>query len=466
MKLQFLGASRQVTGSRYYLEMDGARLLVDCGMFQERQYQERNWQPPPVDPRQIQAVLLTHAHLDHCGLLPRLVQQGFRGKIHSTGPTADLAELILRDSAEIQAEDVAYKKKRHRREGRTGKRPTIPLYTIDDVERTLPRFERTGYGQPVKLGDGVNVTFHDAGHILGSSVLELTARSNGQARRLLFSGDLGQWNRPLLRDPTTFDEADYVVMESTYGDREHKPEADVETQLATIINETVQAGGNVVIPTFAVERAQELMYYLSQLLRNNRIPQVPIFLDSPMAVSVVDVFSRYRDELDHETWQRIRAGDWPLRFPGLKLTGSVEESKAINEVAGSSIIMATSGMCNAGRIKFHLRRNIGRPESTILFVGFQVPGTLGRQILEGEREVRIHGTLYLARARIAQIHGFSGHADRSGLLRWLGSFRRPPEHLFLTHGEESVSLALAEQVKTERQWNVTVPEYQQVAALA
>jgi metallo-beta-lactamase family protein len=269
-----------------------------------------------------------------------------------------------------------------------------------------------------------------------------------------------------LRDPSTFEEADYIVMESTYGDREHKPEGDIETQLATIINETVQAGGNVVIPTFAVERAQELMYYLSRLLRDGRIPPIPIFLDSPMAVSVVEVFSRYREELDQETWQRIRAGDWPLRFPGLKLTGSVEESKAINEVAGSSIIMSTAGMCNAGRIKFHLRRNIGRPESTILFVGFQVPGTLGRQILDGQREVRIHGTMYLARARITQINGFSGHSDRLGLNRWLESFRRPPERLFLTHGEESVSLALAEEVRNQRQWNVTVPEYQQAVELA
>jgi metallo-beta-lactamase family protein len=465
VKLRFFGAARQVTGSRYYLEVNGSRILIDCGMFQERDYQDRNWEASPVSPKKIDAILLTHAHLDHCGLLPKLVHEGYHGPIFTTAPSAELAELILRDSAHIQAEDAAFKRKRHSKEGRRGKYPELPLYDLRDVDRVWPLFETVPYLKPVTIHDGVSATFHDAGHILGSAVVEVMVHHDGQDRRILFSGDLGQRDMPILNDPTDFHQADYLVLESTYGDRDHERKEDVQTQMANVINETIQAGGNVVIPTFAVERAQELMFHISQLVHQKRIPRVPIFLDSPMAIHVTGVFERYAEYLDGETRQLIQSGQSPLRFPGLKMVGSAEESKAINDLTEPAIIMASSGMCTAGRVKHHLRHNIKRPESTILFVGFQVRGTLGRQILDGNREVRIHGILWPVRARVAQIHGFSGHADRSALLRWLSLFRKPPRQLFLTHGEEPVALGLAEEIRQQMHWPVTVPKYLQAVDL-
>lgn len=465
MKLRFLGATRQVTGSRYYLEANGSRILIDCGMFQEHDYLDRNWEPCPVSPKKIDAILLTHAHLDHCGLLPRLHHEGYRGPIFATAPSVDLAELILLDSAQIQAEDAAFKQKRHRKEGRRGKHPELALYDTQDVQRTMSLFESVPYLEQVKIHDGVSATFYDAGHILGSAVVEVMVHENGQEQRILFSGDLGQRDMPILCDPTVFQQADFVVMESTYGDHDHQRDESIQTQLATVINETIQAGGNVVIPTFAVERAQELMFHLSRLIDNKRIPQVPIFLDSPMAVHVTRVFEHHAGYFDEETRHLIRSGHSPLRFPGLKLVSSVEESRAINDLTEPAIIMASSGMCTAGRIKHHLRHNIKRPESTILFVGFQVRGTLGRQLLDGNAEVRIHGLWWPVRARIAQIQGFSGHADRSALLRWLGNLRMPPRQLFITHGEEPVSLDLAEHVRDTMGWPVTVPKYLQAVDL-
>ncbi len=466
MKLQFLGATRQVTGSQYYVQSDGVKVLIECGMFQEREFLARNWEPSPVQPKDLDAILLTHAHLDHCGLVPKLVQEGFRGSIITTGASADLVELILRDSADIQAEDAAYKKRRHRKEGRRSKYPVKPLYTLRDVERTLPLLHHAAYEEVVRVGDDLSVVFHDAGHILGSAMIELRLRENGRPRRLIFSGDIGQWDKPIIRDPTATAEADYVVMESTYGNRDHQQRVgDVESQLAEIINRTIGEGGNVVVPIFAIERAQELVYHLSRLLRAGLIPPVPVFLDSPMAADVTDIFRRHRECFDLEAWQLITAGDSPLSFPGLKMVRSVYDSKKINRHKGSAIIMATSGMCTAGRIKFHLRQNIGRPECTILFAGYQARGTLGRQILDGNPDVRIHGRQRHVKAWVEQIHGFSGHADRGGLLRWLGYFKNPPRRLFLTHGEEDESLALRKSIRDELQWDVTVPEYRQTVEL-
>jgi metallo-beta-lactamase family protein len=465
VKLHFLGANRQVTGSRYCLEVGDTQVMVDCGLFQERAFLDRNWADSPVPPGKIDALLLTHAHVDHCGLIPRLVNQGFRGPIYATAPSVALAEIILRDSAEIQMEDAAQKRERHRKEGRRGRHPEAPLYTEADVDRTLPRFRKASYNKPVEVAPGVAAVYRDAGHILGSAMIEVVVREGPGERRLLFSGDVGQYGKPLMNDPTACTAADDVILESTYGDRNHEDRGEVPDQLAQIVSDTVVRGGNVVVPTFAVERAQELMFHLGRLQRAKRIPEVPVFLDSPMAVDVMEVFGRYREHFDAETWNLISAGERLFDYRMLRLARTVEESKAINRLSEPAVIMATSGMCTAGRIKHHLRQNLPRAESTILFVGYQGQGTLGRQILDGQREVRIHGRPWPVRARIAQVYGLSAHADRAALLQWLGYFRQPPRRLFLTHGEESVSLGFAEHLRGTLGWNVSVPEYRECAEL-
>ena len=459
MRLRFLGATRQVTGSRYLLEVSGLRLLVDCGLFQEREYLGRNWEPSPVSPGTIDYILLTHAHLDHSGLIPKLVREGFEQAILTTEASKDLAKIVLRDSARIQEEDAAFKRKRHARERRKGPYPVVPLYTAQDVEAALPLFRGVAYDEGVSLNERVSVSFRDAGHILGSAMLELNVRLNGEARTVVFSGDVGQWDKPLIRDPTVFERADYVVMESTYGGRDHDPAGEIDDQLCEIINAAVGAGGNIVIPTFALERAQELMYHIRRLVLEDRIPNLMVFLDSPMAVAVSQVFQRHRECMDEEAL-RIVSGDGSLfRFPGLQFVGDSSESKAINRIRGSCIIMAGSGMCTGGRIKHHLANNISRPQSTVVFVGYQARGTLGRQIVEGSRVVRIHGQKRKVRARIAQVHGLSAHTDRRGLLRWLGHLKTTPGQVFLTHGDEDQSSELARELRSKWGWQVTVPSY-------
>jgi len=464
-QLQFFGATRQVTGSQYCLRNDGDAILIDCGMFQERAFLDRNWERPPIAPSKIRAVLLTHAHIDHCGLLPRLVHAGFRGTIYATAATRDLAGLVLQDSAQIQAEDAAFKAKRHRKEGRKGKYDTLTLFTLDDVDHTMRLFRKVAYGETVKINGGLTARFLDAGHILGSAMIECTLANGAPARRLIFSGDIGQWDRPILRDPTVFDEADYVVMESTYGTREHENNVDLEGQLAQIVDETVRAGGNLVIPVFAIERTQELLFHLGRLLRSGRVPQVPVFLDSPMAEKATQVFARHEECYDTEMAREVAAGHTPWEFPGLRAIHSVEESQALNDRSSPAVILATSGMCTAGRIKHHLAHNVSRPASTLLFVGYQARGSLGRQILDHCEEVRIHGRYQPLDARVAELRGFSGHLDRPGLLRWLGALRAPPQHLFLTHGEEESALGLAEYLRREKGWNVDVPCYAQSVTL-
>ncbi len=465
MKLQFLGATRQVTGSQYYLEADGVRLLVDCGMFQEREFLPRNWAPSPIKPQKLDLVLLTHAHVDHCGLAPKLVQEGYRGPVLTTSASADLVELVLRDAAEIQAEDASYKQKRHRKEGRQVKHAVKPLYTVKDVDRTIRLLQTAAYGKEVELNEHVTAVFHDAGHILGSAIIEVRVRDHGQPRKFLFTGDLGQMNKPIVRDPETFTEADYVVMESTYGDRNHETAEGVETQLERIIKETAAAGGAIVVPIFAIERAQEIIYHLNRLLYAGRIPEMPVFLDSPMAADVNEIFRDHRDCFDQEALDMLSAGRSLFKFPALRVLRSREESQKINGYQGPCIIMSTSGMCTAGRIKHHLAQRITRPETTVLFVGYQARGTLGRQILDGNREVRIHGRSLLVRARVTQLQGISGHADRDGLTKWLGYLQTPPRHVFVAHGEEDVSISFAKHVRETLHFDATVPEYQQVVEL-
>ena len=465
MKLHFLGANRQVTGSRYCLEVNGKRVLVDCGMFQERSFQHRNWDTSPIPEESVDAIILTHAHIDHCGLLPRVVNKGFSGPIFMTRPSADLVDVMLKDSARIQAEDVKYKEKRHKKAGKKSKFPYEPLYTEDDAIATLKLVRGIAYLSAKDVVEGIQVTFHDAGHILGSSSLEITFSADGEKRTILFSGDIGQHGKPIIRDPSQFLNADYVVMESTYGDRDHREGGEIDDQLCDIINDTANRGGKVVIPTFAVERAQELMYHIGGLVHADRIPDIPIFLDSPMAVDVTNIFHQHRDAFDSETWARITSGVPPLRFPGLRMVRKAVDSKKINTVEGPAIIMSTSGMCTAGRIKHHLRNNIRDPKSSILFVGYQGRGTLGRQILEGKEAVRIHGKEYKVNATVAQIFGFSGHADRGDLLDWVDAFAAPARKMFLTHGDEEPAMALAKEIEG-RGWNVEIPEYLDVVELS
>ena len=466
MKLHFLGANRQVTGSRYILEAGGKQVMIDCGMFQERHFQSRNWDVSAITAREIDALVLTHVHIDHCGLIPKLAKEGFFAPLYCTQPSAALLEVMLRDSAKIQMEDAEYKERRHRKQGRRGPHPEVPLYTDQDVTTVLPMVQPRPYLEPVEVVPGMRVTFHDAGHILGSAMLEFDVTEAGRTTKVIFSGDIGQWDKPIIEDPTYLSRGDYIVMESTYGDRLHKEGGDVAGQLARVVNETHVRGGNVVIPTFATERAQELMFYFGRLVHAGEIPQMPVFLDSPMAVDITGIFLKFEQYFDAEMRKAIESDVPPLRFPGLKLVRTADESKRINQFPQSCVIMASSGMCNAGRIKHHLKNNLPRPESTVLFVGHQSEGTLGRQILDGAREVRIHGELFPVRAHIAQIYGFSAHGDRDDLLRWLRHFQSPPKQLFLTHGEERVSLALAETVRQQLGWPVSVPNYLDVVELA
>jgi metallo-beta-lactamase family protein len=457
--VNFLGAAQNVTGSAYCLEANGVRLLVDCGLYQERELRARNWDPFPVPPHTIDAVLLSHAHLDHSGLLPKLVREGFAGKIYCTPATYDIVQIILMDAAHLQEQDAEFKRKRHQREGRKGPYPEVPLYTANDATASFPRFSTVGYEETTPLGDGIEATFHDAGHVLGSSMVKVKLSRNGEQRTLVFSGDVGRWDKPMLRDPTVFEEADYILVESTYGDRLHEDQKGIETTLAEIINSTRKRGGNIVIPSFAFERAQEVLYYLNELLLEDHIPHLLVFLDSPMATSVTEVFERYPDLLDEDMVELMRQKKSPFDFTGLKMTRTTDESKVINHISGTVVIIAGSGMCTGGRIKHHLVNNISRRESTILFPGYQAIGTLGRQIVDGAKQVRILGQMYPVKARIAQINGFSAHADRDELFKWLSGLRRPPLRLFVTHGEPDVARYFADFMKEKTGWEISVPGY-------
>ncbi len=465
IKLTFLGAAQNVTGSRYLLEANGQHILIDCGLYQEREFRDRNWDPFYVPPKTLDAVLLTHAHLDHCGMLPKLVKEGFHGNIYCTPATTEIAKIVLLDSANIQEEDAEFKLKRHENEGRTGPHPVMALYTTKDAEATLPYFKSVSYNNPIQIGNGIEARFYEAGHILGSSHIKVKVTQNGEARTLIFSGDIGRWETPILLDPTSFESADYIVMESTYGNRIHGSREHIATELEEIIDSTHKAGGNILIPSFAVERSQEVLYYLNELLLENRIPHLVVFMDSPMAINVTRVFENHPELFDNDMLELLRRNESPFDFKGLKMTRTVDESKAINHIKGTAVIIAGSGMCTAGRIKHHLVKNIKRAESTILFVGYQAAGTLGRTIVDGDDEVRILGEYYRVRARVAQITGFSAHADRDELMKWIAGLQKPPRQLFVTHGEVEAANTFADFVKKQKGWNVSVPKYQDVIVL-
>ncbi len=459
VKLKFLGAAQNVTGSRFLLEIDGHRFLVDCGMHQERELRSRDWEPFPVPPESIEAVLISHAHLDHCGYLPRLAREGFRGPVYCTSATSEIMRISLLDSAHLQESDAEHKRRRHEREKRKGPHPELPLYTVDDAKACFPQFTPVRQKQAQQLSPGVTATFYEAGHILGSSMIAVDMSLDGQKRRIVFSGDVGRWGRPILKDPTVFDQADYVVVESTYGNRIHGSMEGISDELERVIKLTVEAGGNLIVPSFAIERAQELLYHMKDLLSADRIPHILVFLDSPMAIAVTEVFRNHTQLFDEETLEMISEAGSPFDFPTLTTVDSVDHSKALNYLHGRAMIIAGSGMCTGGRIKHHLVNNISRPESTILFVGYQAIGTLGRQIVDGANIVRIFGQKWPVRARVEQIHGFSAHADRNELIRWLSGIKNKPRNVFVVHGEEEAAHDFARRIEQERGWNVAVPAY-------
>ncbi|RJP77485.1 MAG: MBL fold metallo-hydrolase [Candidatus Zixiibacteriota bacterium] len=460
LSLTFLGAARNVTGSRTLLEAGGVRLLVDCGMYQERDLRSRNWDPFPVPPESIQALLLTHAHVDHCGLLPKLVREGFRGPVYCTEATAEIARIVLADSAHLHEEDAETKRRRHQREGRQGPYPEVPLYTRADAEAVFPLLRGVRYRQPVSL-DGVEAVFRNAGHILGSASIQVKAAG----RTVIFSGDVGRPDAPILRDPVNFDHADYVQVESTYGDRLHEDVADPEIMLAEVIQAAVKQRGNVVIPSFAIERAQDLLYRLNRLRLDGRIPPLPVFLDSPMAGAVTKVFRNHPELFDAEMAEFVANGDSPFEQPGLKVVQDVDESKAVSRFKGPAVIIAGSGMCTGGRIKHHLESNVGRRESTVLFVGYQAAGTLGRHLVDGAREMRLFGKRHRIRAKVAQVHGFSGHADRDELTAWLSSLKTAPRRAFVTHGEAESCGRFARHIRETLGWEAYAPEFGETVKL-
>ena len=447
MKLRFFGADQCVTGSCHCLEVSGKRILVDCGLQQGRD--EISNDEFPFAAGEIDVVLVTHAHIDHSGRIPMLIKQGFQGRIVTTRLTAELLDIMLLDSAHIQESDAEWK---NRKAERSGAPKVEPLYTIEDAARVREFVDTCEYDQPVPVCQGVTARFVDAGHLLGSAIIIVDAEENGEKRRIVFSGDLGNINQPIIRDPTPVTGADYVVMESTYGDRNHTEVWSYTDDLAKIIDETIARGGNVVIPSFAVGRTQELLYFIREikdagLVKSN--PDFPVYIDSPLAKRATTIFTgNLHGYLDEEALELVKDGTHMFNFTNLRMTETSEESKALNLDPVPKVIISASGMCDAGRIRHHLKHNLWRPESTVVFVGFQGEGTLGRRLLEGAESVKLFGEEIAVRARIVNFQGLSSHADRDHLLGWIQGFQDPkPRHVFVVHGDREVAPFFAQSVE-------------------
>ncbi len=452
MKIRFLGAARTVTGSCYHLALDGTQVLVDCGMYQGRRGDEMNSKTFQFNPSDIDYALLTHAHIDHSGLLPRLVAQGFGGPIIATPATADLCEIMLLDSAVIQEKDAEWMTKKAMRMGRNV--TYEPLYTQDDVKAVIPRFRRQDYGRVEVLEQGLEVRFVDAGHILGSGTLEVWYPSAEGKKKIVFSGDIGKSENPIIKDPETVAEADYVVVESTYGNRFHKDlEKSIEELIDAIIG-TFRRGGNVLIPSFAVGRTQDLLYIFNKLVGEGRLPPLDVFVDSPLAQRATTVYASHPELYDAEAMAFMRSGrQGKLR---IHFTTSVEESQKINRIKSGAIIMAGSGMCEGGRIRHHFKHNLWRSECSIIFVGYQAYGTLGRAIVDGAKKVHVLGEEIAVRAKVFTIGGFSAHADQGELIEWLSAFKNRPE-VFIVHGEEKAALEFEKVVRSRLDLSTRIP---------
>lgn len=463
MQITFLGAAQTVTGSCHLVETAGKKIMVDCGMFQgPRLIRERNYQPFAVMPQTVDYLLLTHAHIDHSGQVPRLFKHGFQGRALATDATVDLLEVMLPDSGHIQEMEV---ERLNRKARRAGKKLFTPIYTAEDGYRYARQIERVNYDQVVALDEDISVRFVDAGHILGSSILEMWIREGNRQTKLVFTGDLGSPGKPYVKDPTIIEEADYLVIESTYGSRLRKDSGDRLEKLREVIEETYRKGGNLIIPAFAVERTQDLLYDINLLDRDGKLPPMQVFIDSPMAVAVTEVFRRHTAYFDQETSALISAGENPLTMPALRLSRTTDESRALNELRGGAIILSASGMCDAGRIKHHLKHNLWRPECTVLFVGYQAPGTKGHHLLNGATSIRIHGEEVAVHADIRNIDAYSSHADQNGLLEWMSKFTSKPRRVFLVHGDPEALSTMAGLVPEKLGLDAYAPAWQETVEL-
>ena len=468
MNITFLGATKTVTGSNFLVEGAGKKFLVDCGMYQGKAAEEmENEAPFLYNPEEIDFMLLTHAHIDHSGRIPKLYNEGFRAPIYATKATCDLCAIMLPDSGHIQEQENEWKNNKRKRKG-LKQRP--PLYTAEDATKCLEVFKPVKYDEIIDIDQNIHVRFNDAGHMLGSAIIEVWVTENEKTTKAVFSGDLGNNDIPLLSEPTMIEDADYLVMESTYGDRLHVGTKDKAKVFLDIVSETLDNGGTVVIPSFAVGRTQEILYELNMIKEERskdpkfleeyeKLMRVPVYVDSPLAISATEVFKENEDLFDDETKAIMERGDNPLEFPGLKFTRTADESKALNERDEPSIIISASGMCEVGRIKHHLKHNIWNPKSTILFVGYQAPGTLGRTIVDGAKTVKIFGEEFSVRARIEYIEGYSGHADQEWLLNFVYSFIKKPKHIFLVHGEPKGQMVLKDKIVETANIPVTIPGF-------
>ena len=468
MKVTFLGATKTVTGSNFLVKGAGRTFLVDCGLYQGSDKEEiKNAEPFPFDVNEIDFMLLTHAHIDHSGRIPKLYKDGYRNPIYTTNATCDLCAIMLPDSGHIQETEAEWK---NRKRIRRGELPIDPIYDAETAVKCLELFKGEPYDQIIELDDNIHIRFNDAGHMLGSSTIEIWIKENGENKKIVFSGDIGNNDIPLLSEPTMIEDADFLVMESTYGNRKHIRNDNKAELFIDIVTETLKKGGIVVIPSFAVGRTQEILYELNKIKNSNlntpefekkyeTLMRTPVYVDSPLAISATEVFKENMNLFDEETQELIKRGDNPLEFNGLQFTKTVEESKALNESNEPSIIISASGMCEVGRIKHHLKHTIWNSKNTILFVGYQAQGTLGRKIVDGAKTIRLFGEEIAVNARVEYIEGYSGHADQDGLLNFVYSFIKKPEHIFLVHGEEEGQKVLRDLIHETTDLPVTIPRY-------
>jgi len=460
--LQFLGATETVTGSKFVLEVAGSRAMIDCGLFQgHKELRLRNWEALPVRPESIGWVLLTHAHIDHTGYLPRLVRDGFTGPVYATTASADLLDIMLPDSGRLQEEEAEYAN----RKGYSKHHPALPLYTEADARRALKQVVRVDYDREVELSKLLSVRFIPAGHILGSSFVAAEIRERDRDPiKVVFSGDIGRYDEPILNDPSPVEDADYLLVESTYGNRRHASE-DPEDRLAEIINSAAERGGKVIIPAFAVGRTQLLVYYLRELEDEGRIPVLPVVVDSPMGASATRLYAKHKNDHDIDMQRLARIQRNALATRNFSLVQGRSGSKGLNDLSGPAIIISASGMATGGRVLHHLARHLPDPASTVVFVGFQAAGTRGRRLQEGEKEIRIHGQMVQVRARIESMGSLSAHADSEEVIRWLRGFKRPPRTTFIVHGEPDGAQALRDKIASELNWNAVIPTYKEVVEL-